>query len=95
MAASFASRSLRYRSCRWQALMSRMVSSPSWMQSATARLFRMFFVPKASWIFLLPAVSANATGATHSTASAMRQSQANIHAPITSVEPMEANSWGT
>ena len=32
---------------------------------------------------------------TCSAASAMRQSQANMHAPITSVEPMEANSWGT
>ena len=92
MAASFASRPSRYRSCRWQALMSRMVSSPSWMQSATARLFRIFFVPKASWIFLLPAT---ATGTTHSTARAMRQSQANMHTPITSVEPTEANSWGT
>ena len=95
MAASFASRSPRYRSCRWQALMSRMVSSPSWMQSATARLFRIFFVPKASWIFLLAAVSATATGTTHSTARAMRQSQRNIHTPIISVEPMEANNWGT
>ena len=37
---------------------------------ATARLFRIFFVPKASWIFLLPAVSATATGTTHSTARA-------------------------
>ena len=95
MADSFASRPSRYRSCRWQALMSRMVSNPSWMQSATARLFRIFFVPKASWIFLLPAVSATATGTTHSTARAMRQSQANMHTPITSVEPTEANSWGT
>ena len=46
MADSFASRPSRYRSCRWQALMSRMVSNPSWMQSATARLFRIFFRPK-------------------------------------------------
>ena len=95
MADSFASRPSRYRSCRWQALMSRMVSNPSWMQSATARLFRIFFVPKASWIFLLPAVSATATGTTHSTAKAMRQSHTNMHAPITSVEPIEANSCGT
>ena len=38
---------------------------------------------------------ATATGTTHSTARAMRQSQANMHTPITSVEPTEANSWGT
>ena len=61
--------------------MSRTVSSPSWMQSVTARLLRIFLVPKASWIFLLPAVSPTATGTTHSTARAMRQSQANMAAP--------------
>ena len=62
------------------------------MQSATARLFIIFFVPKESWIFLLPAVSRIAIGTTHKTVSAIRQSQRNMAMPITSVEKMEANS---
>ena len=65
------------------------------MQSATARLFRIFCVPRESWIFLLPTVSATATGTTHSTAAAMRQSQQNMQIPMTAVEKTEANSCGT
>ena len=65
------------------------------MQSATARLLRIFCVPKASWTPLEPAVSSTATGTTHSTAAAMRQSQQNMHSPITAVDSTEAKSWGT
>ena len=65
------------------------------MQSATARLLRMFCVPRASWIFFEPTVNSTATGTTHSTAAAMRASQQNMAAPTTSVDSTEANSWGT
>ena len=81
-----------YASCRLHALISRMVSSPSWIQSATARLFKIFFVPKESWIFLLPAVRRTAAGTTHNMASAIRQSQTNMATPITSVEKTDAKS---
>ena len=95
MAASFFSSFSMYASCRLHALISRMVSSPSWIQSATARLFKIFFVPKESWIFLLPAVRRTAAGTTHKMASAIRQSQTNMATPITSVEKTDANSCGT
>ena len=41
-----------------------------------------------------PAVSSTATGTTQSTATARRQSQQNMHTPMTAVERMEAKSWG-
>ena len=94
MVFSLSSSSFRYASFLPQERMSRTVSSPSWMQSDTARLVRIFVVPKLSCSFLEPAVRSTATGTTHSTASAIRQSHRSMHPPMKRVEKTEAKSCG-
>ena len=64
------------------------------MASVTARLARMFWVPKTSWSFLEPVVSSTAAGNTHSTARAIRQLMESMQIPMKIVEKMEAKSWG-